>query len=183
MKKLILMLMAVLILLSGCRRETLPETSGPETTQTEAPVQDNRTLEELINAIYAEQPMPIMTASVPVDLQDEWAVKSYTGLDSSENIREAVASESMIGAQAYSLVLVLLRDGADAQSVAQQMRDGIDQRKWVCAYADDLMVSGKNDLVMLVMIDSTFADEGATAQSLTDAFQTAVGGTLDFTLK
>ena len=182
MKKWTLLLLAVMLLLTGCRRETPVETTGPENIQTDAPGTDDRSLEELIDAIYAQQPLPIMTASVPVDLADEWAVKSYTGLDSAENIREAVASESMIGAQAYSLVLVRLKSGVDPQTVAKQMRDGIDQRKWICAYADDLMVSGKGDLLMLIMLDDAFATEGATARSLTDAFQTVCGGTLDFTL-
>ena len=39
---------------------------------------------------------------------------SYTGLSSNENIDAVVVSEPMIGSQAYSLVLVKVKDGQDA---------------------------------------------------------------------
>lgn len=186
MKKLIIMLLALAMILMGCRSSgpaaTAPETTQPGVTTQQTAPPDDRSLEALIDAIYAEHPMQLMLVSMPVDLADEWAVKSYTGLDSAGDVQEAVASESAMGAQAYSLVLVRLKEGADAQTVARQMRDGIDQRKWICVEADDLKVSGKGDLLMLVMIDSSYAQEGATAQSLTQAFE-AVCGKLDFTIE
>ncbi len=184
MKKLIMMLLALTMLLTACRSSS-PAATAPETTRpgsTTQPAQpDDRSLEELIDAIYAEHPMELMLVSIPVDLTDEWAVKSYTGLDSIGDVQEAVASEPSMSSQAYSLVLVRLKAGADAQAVARQMRDGINQRKWVCVEADDLKISGKGNLLMLVMIDSVFAQDGATAQSLTKAFE-AVCGKLDFTI-
>jgi hypothetical protein len=118
--------------------------------------------------------MELPLGTIDVDLTDSYAVKSYLGLDSSDKIAEAVASESMLGAQAYSLVLCRVKNAADAPAVAQQMRDGIDQRKWVCVNADDLMVSACGDVVMLVMISSDYAETG-TAASLTDAFKKVCG--------
>ena len=35
------------------------------------------------------------------------------------------------------------------------MRNGIDQRKWICVMADDIRVVAAGDVVMLCMIDSS----------------------------
>ena len=106
---------------------------------------------------------------------------STTGLTSADAVSEVLVNEPFIGSIAYSLVLVRVKDSADAKSVAQDMHDGINPRKWVCVEADDLMVVGKADVVMLVMIASDFAEDGVTAQSFVDAFSAACGG-LDFTI-
>ena len=45
--------------------------------------------------------------------------------------------------------------------------------------ADDLMVAGYGDVVMLIMVSS---QNGMTAQSFIDAFQTVVGAELNFTI-
>ena len=94
----------------------------------------------------------------------------------------AVVSEPMISSIAYSLVLVRVEDAKNAQSIAQQMKDGINPRKWVCVEADDLAVCGYGDVVMLIMVASDFAEDGITAQAMVDAFQSVCGGKLDFTL-
>lgn len=93
-----------------------------------------------------------------------------------------MVSEPMISSIAYSLVLVRVEDAKNAQSIAQQMKDGINPHKWVCVEADDLAVCGYGDVVMLIMVSSDFAGDGITAQALVDAFQSVCGGKLDFTL-
>ena len=125
--------------LAACRRAETPGTtagtSGGSSNLT------GMSLSAIVDAIYAQHPMELPLGTIDVELTDHYAVKSYLGLDSSEKISEAVASESMLGAQAYSLVLCRVKNAADAPAVARQMRDGIDQRKWVCVHADDLMAS------------------------------------------
>ncbi len=175
MKKLSALCLVFLTLccaLTACRRAETPG-STPGTSGGNSNL-DGMTLHQIVDTIYANHPMELPLGTMDVDLNDSYAVKSYLGLDSSEKIAEAVASESMLGAQAYSLVLCRVKNAADAPSVAQQMRDGIDQRKWVCVNADDLLVSACGDLVMLVMISSEYAQSG-TAASLTDAFQKVCG--------
>ncbi len=170
-----------LALLAGCQGNGSPSTpvnpgstgSGKPTGSTDPVL----SLTETVAAIYKKHPMELSLTTVEVDLSDAFAVKSYLGLDSGERIQEAVASESMLGAQAYSLVLCRLKDGADASAVARQMYDGIDPGKWVCVNADDRMVSAYGDTVMLVMISSVYSDD-ATAKSLTDAFEQVCGGKL-----
>lgn len=140
-------------------------------------------LEGIVDEIYETQPIELNVVTMPVDITDtEWSLKSYTGLSSGEKIKEAVASESMIGSIPYSLVLVRVNDAADARAVAEEMKAGIDTRKWICVEADDLMVSGYCDVIMLVMVGSEYAQSGLTAQAITDAFAGVCGGELDFTI-
>lgn len=154
--------------LAACRKQ--PDPSATEGTS----ALTGMSLAQIVDAIYAQHPMELPLGTIDVDLSDNYAVKSYLGLDSSEKVAEAVASESMLGAQAYSLVLCRVKNPADAPAVAQQMRDGIDQRKWVCVMADDILVSSCGDVVMLVMISSQYAENG-TAESLTQAFAKVCG--------
>ena len=169
---LALVFLTLCSMLTACRR-----TQTPGTTAGNSGVGSNLNgmqLSAIVDAIYAQHPMELPLGTIVVDLKDPYAVKSYLGLDSSDKIAEAVASESMLGAQAYSLVLCRVKNPADSASVAQQMRDGIDQRKWVCVNADDLLVSACGDVVMLVMISSDYSQSG-TAASLTEAFKKVCG--------
>ena len=131
---------------------------------------------EIIDKIYANHKaieMPLGT--MEVDLADPDALKMFTGLGSADKISAAAVSESMMGAQAYSLVVVKVKDAKDADAVATEMMNGIDQRKWICVEADDLRVSAAGDTVVLIMVGSAHAD-AATAASITDAFSAAAGG-------
>ena len=194
----IAMVLAMLLTLAACGGEKTPETTAAPTTEmpteavteipteapeTEAPTTegaaaDTTTLEGVIEAIYAVNPVEFMAGNIAIDLTDTsedglWTLKAFTGLDNADLISEAVASEAMIGSIPYSMVLVRVTDAANAETVADAMKAGIDQRKWICVEADDLMVAGKGDVVMLVMIGS----EQGSAQSFVDAFSSVMGGT------
>lgn len=172
MKKYSAMIFLVLFCLgalSGCARNT-PEDTG----STGGDVLAGQSLKQIMDAIYDKHPIGLPVETMDVDLTDDYAVSSYLGLDSSAHIREAVASESMLGAQAYSLVLCRVDDAANAREIAQKMHDGINPRKWVCVEADDLKVSVWGDLVMLIMISSTYSETG-TAETLTAAMTQVCG--------
>ena len=142
------------------------------------------TMEELLNKTIEQRPVEFMGGVIPVDLTDSsedglWALKSYTGLDSAEKISEAAAFEPMMGSMAFSMVLVRVAEGAEAKSVAESMKAGIDTRKWICVEANDLKVAGFGDVVMLIMVNS---DSGMTAQSFVDAFAKVAGFQPEFVI-
>ena len=142
------------------------------------------TLEEIINQIAEKQPADFGPMVMPIDLTDTseeglWMLQSNTGLQNADKIKEAAVYESMVGSLAFSLAMVRVNDVRDAKEVAQQMKDGIDPRKWICVEADDLMVAGYSDVVMLIMLDTSL---DMTAQSYVDAFQEVCGGKLDFVM-
>lgn len=134
-------------------------------------------LTDIVDQIYEKKDPGIDVATVPIELSNADMVKAYTGLDNTEAVTEAVASESMIGSQAYSLVLVRVQSADEAAGVAKSMREGIDPRKWICVEADDLQVVGCGDVVMLFMVSSELADT-VTSAEIVDAFKEVCGGTL-----
>ena len=136
---------------------------------------------EIIDKIYAKFPveeLPLTT--IEVDINDEFAFNRYTGLSSPDKVSAVAASESMMGAQAYSLVVVKVKDAKDAKDIANEMKSGIDPRKWVCVEADDLKVAAAGDVVVLMMVSSEHSDV-ATAKDIINAFK-KVAGSLDVSL-
>ena len=142
------------------------------------------TMEENVMKVMELAPVEFMGGTMPVDLADtsedgKWAVTYFTGLSSAESITDVCVYESMMGSQAFSLVMVRTAEGADPKAVAQEMTDHIDVRKWICVGADEKIVAGYGDVVMLIMLDSQL---GLKAQNYVDAFQEVCGADLDFTI-
>ena len=142
------------------------------------------TMEENVLKVMEIAPVEFMGGLYPIDLADTsedglWAIQSFTGLSDASKITDLAVYESMIGAQAFSLVMVRTAEGADTKAVAQEMKDNIDPRKWICVCADEVMVAGYGDTVMFIMVDTMM---GLHAQSYVDAFAQVAGGELDFTI-
>ena len=142
------------------------------------------TMEENVMKVMEIAPVEFMAGTMPVDLTDtsedgKWALSYFTGLQSADNVTDVCVYEPMMGSQAFSLVMVRTAEGADAKAVAQEMKDNIDPRKWICVGADEMMVVTYSDVVMLVMLDSQL---GLSAQTYVDAFQQVAGAEVDFSL-
>jgi len=94
-----------------------------------------------------------------VDVSDNDMVSYMTGLSSNANVDAVVVSEPMMSSQAYSLVLVKAKDGADVESMKQQMLNNIDTRKWICVEAEKVYVTNYNNLICLVMSNEEAASK------------------------
>ncbi len=134
------------------------EVETPDETPVEtpdAPAEVSK-LDGYLAAITEKVPTPFMAGPVPFDLaNDEYnMITYYTGLADASAVDSVAIYESMIGSQAYSLVLVDVKDDTAASEVATQMHNGIDQRKWMCVEADQIRTVVSGDTVMLIMIDS-----------------------------
>ena len=179
MKKIFAMLLVVCLLLSlaACGAKT-NQTTTPTTGTTEAVVNVEGTMEELLNKIVEIKPVEFFGGTMPLDLTDTsedglWNLKYNTGLDNAENITDAAVFGPMMGSMAFSMVTVRVKEGADVAAVAEGMKTGIDPRKWICVEADDVQVVSYGDVVMLIMVAS---DSGLTSQSFVDAFAQVCGG-------
>jgi len=181
MKKFVSVIMALVLsvsMLTACGGS-----KAPETPATEPAISVEGTMEELLNKVVEANPVEFMGGVIPVDLTDTsedglWAVKSFTGLDNADMITEAAAFEPMMGSMAFSMVMVRVAPEAGSKAVAEAMKSGIDTRKWICVEANDLLVTGYGDVVMLIMLNT---EGGMTAQSFVDAFAKVVG-TPEFTI-
>ncbi len=140
------------------------------------------TLEEIINGVYEKNPVDLSLETSSIDVSDADMLKAFTGLDSADKVKEVAVSEPMMSSQAYSFVLVRVKDAADAEEVANSMLEGINPRKWVCVEADDIRVMIKGDVVALYMVDSQFGDE-LSGDSIEKAFTEVVGGSVDKVIK
>ena len=165
--------------------ESKPEnkpSSKPGNKPTESNKNYSGTLTDLVSAIYAKQSVELSLGDpMAVDLSDADAVQFNLGLSDGSKLKEAYVSESMMGSQAYSLVVVRVKNAADAAGVAQSMYDGINQSKWICVTANALAVGAYGDTVMLAMANS---DLGADLHTnLRNAYASAVGASkLDVSL-
>ena len=142
------------------------------------------TMEENAGKIMELAPVEFMAGPMPVDLSDtsedgKWALSYFTGLSDAAKITDVCVMEPMMGSQAFSLVMARIAEGQDAKAVAQEMKDNIDPRKWICVGADEIMAAGYGDTVLFIMVDSQM---GLSAQSYVDAFQEICGADLDFTI-
>ena len=138
---------------------------------------------EIIEKIYAQKPVEFAPMTLTPDdpeLGAMWDWNYSTGLADGSKIKEAAVTEPMIGSIAFSMVVLRVNEGEDAKAVAQEMKDNINTRKWMCVEAGDLQVVGYGDVVMLIMVDDAF--DSIASQDFVDAFKTVCGADLDFTI-
>ena len=150
MKKTIIIIVSILVVIALVVGAVfLLNNKGEKSVLSMATSED---LENIINSIYekANIELPMLMTNV-VDVSDVEAVTFSTGLKSNENIEQVVVSEPMMTSQAYSLVLVKVKEGADVESIKKEMVDNIDTRKWICVTADTLYATNHSNLICLVM--------------------------------
>ena len=141
-----------------------------EDTGETAEPQPDAELSGMVDAIYQLQPVEAMgIETVAVDLTDESWYGYLAGLTAGK-VDAAVVSEPMTGSQAYSLVLLRLKDKADAREIADSMEENISMRKWVCVEADKARVVSFDDKLLYVMADSELVDVDLLADAAAKAF-------------
>lgn len=136
-------------------------------------------LSGLVDKLYAAHPVDLMMLTTSaVNLEDESWCTYNTGLDAemAAKVDAGVLSESLTGSQAYSLVLLRVKDPADAQAVADAVLNNIQMNKWVCTMADKARVATFGDKVLFVMSNSELTD----ADALMAAAPGALGVTFDY---
>lgn len=157
-------------------------TATPETSTAEDGVSDDMGVAEvaepdselsaMVDSIYEAYPVELMMMqTTAIDLKDETWLTYNTGLSAEEAalVDAGVKSESMTGSQAYTLVLLRVKDAADAQTVADTMLDKMDPARWVCVMADKMRVATFDDKVLFVMTDSELTDIDALFAAVPDA--------------
>ena len=143
MKKFTALLLAAFILLTavGCaKKEPSASAAAPSTIE--------GTTAEIIDKIYANhKEVDLYLETLPLDVTDSNAVSYNTGLASGEKLSEGSISEAMMS-QAYSLVVLRVKDAADAPQIAKDIYDNVNTRKWICVEADakTVMYSGETTI-------------------------------------
>lgn len=109
-------------------------------------------LTDIMTRIYQgidEEKFPMMLGNIEVTSEN---VEYYLGSADIE-FKEALASESMVGSIAYSVVLVRTLEGADVEKIKQQIKENVNPAKWICVSVEkeNVIVDSKGDLIILIM--------------------------------
>ena len=170
MNKIVKIVIAIIVAIVIIMGVNLFRNSSPK-QESNLNINNNDDLVSLINQIYegVTIEMPRLQTQA-LDVTDANMVKTFTGLDSTENIENLVVSEPLMSSQAYSLVLVKVKDGANINDMAKAMNENIDVRKWICVSAEKVYTATSGNVICLVM---TNAD---TAKVVYDSFKTIAGG-------
>lgn len=197
MKKLALAMALVMMLsvFAACGKDAAETTVATVEPTTEATTEATETvtdggdmempeadpeLSAMFAKLYEEVPVELMVGDMPVDLSDSYSLSTYVGTESAEGIEAALASESMMGAQAFSITLVRAENEEAAAKLAQTMFDGINTRKWVCVEATDKQAASYDDLAVFIMVDPEL---GTTSEQLMQGFATVFGGEITNIIK
>ena len=148
---IIALLAFLTISLVGCGKEENKEEN------TEKVVEKNveGTLEDIMAKLYdgiADEDKPMMLGNIELNEEN---IEGFVGTSDIE-YKEAIASESMVGSIAHSVVLLRTKDGANVEDVKKKIKDNVNPRKWICVGVepDDVIVKSKGDLVVLILIEN-----------------------------
>ena len=109
-------------------------------------------LDELMTKVYSQLPedkTPMGLTNIEVTAEN---VEGFLGTADIE-YKEALASESMVGSIAHSVVLVRVEDELKVEEVMAQIKDNVNPRKWICVGVeeDQVIVKNKGNLIILIM--------------------------------
>ena len=111
------------------------------------------TLAEIMERVYegiGEDELPMYVENQPITAEN---IAAYIGTDDIP-WEEAIASESMVGSTAHSVVLIRMQPTAsteDIEKAKETIKSSADPRKWICVEAEHVYVESKGDLVILIM--------------------------------
>lgn len=114
-------------------------------------------VKKMVNTIYIElgDALPLLEFQEINSSTESW--KSFTGLSDSSNVEFAVVSEPLMNAQAYSLVVLKVKDTSKIEDMKQEMYDNINMAKWICVSAEKLYITNSGDIIFMVMASDEWA--------------------------
>lgn len=139
--------------------------------QTGVQIQTAQEMQEVLNNINTKlgEALPALETR-EIDMTDEFAFTSTTGLTSNSNVEAVVVSEPFISAQAYSAVMVKTTENANVEEMKKEMFDNIDTRKWICVSAEKVWATNYGNIIFLVMSSEEWG------KPVYEEFKQAVGG-------
>ena len=109
-------------------------------------------LEDIMTKVYANLPedqRPMGLTNMEVNAEN---IEGFLGTTDIE-YEEALASESMVGSIAHSVVLVRVAKDANIEATKKAIKDNVNPRKWICVGVeeDQVIVKNKGNLIILIM--------------------------------
>ncbi len=171
MKKVIIGIVAVIAIAIVIVSIVMFSKNEEETNKGGVQIQTAEKMQEVLNNINTKLADKLPGLEIrEVDITDEYAFTSTTGLKTNNNVEAVVVSEPFISSQAFSAVMVKVSKNANIEEMKQEMLNNIDTRKWICVSAQKVWVTNYGDIIFLVMSDEEWG------QPVYDEFKQAVGG-------
>lgn len=109
-------------------------------------------LTDIMTKVYEQLPedkRPMGLTNMEVNAEN---IEGFLGTADIE-YEEALASESMVGSIAHSVVLVRVAKDADIEATKKAIKDNVNPRKWICVGVeeDQVIVKNKGNLIILIM--------------------------------
>ena len=163
---IIAIIIGVVFILSKNKEEKPNKNSAVE-------IQTAEEMEKIINDINTKlgENLPAIETR-QIDITDEYAFTSSTGLKSNSNVEAVVVSEPFMSSQAHSAVMIKTKENANIEEMKQEIYNNIDMRKWICVSAEKLWITNYNDIIFFVMSSEEWG------KPVYDEFKQAVGGTV-----
>lgn len=162
MKKLLIFVLSAVLLFGSLACAGQPAEQQPteaptaEPTATPDPMTTD-SLADIMAAIIKDVDGDLSTAEGAIeDERFAW----FFNMDPIEGA-EAYSSEALISAVPHSIALLRVPEGTDVETVAKQIEENANPRKWVCVEAEKTIVKVRGNVVLLVMSDAATADQVA----------------------
>lgn len=108
----------------------------------------------------------LVTGPKHFSISNKNAGKYYSGIEASASLVEddAVYNDSVVrGGSPYSFVIVKLKDAKNGDTLKEEMKDGVNMRRWVCRNADYLITVNNGNYLLLVMGSKDACEKTADA--------------------
>lgn len=107
-------------------------------------------LEDIMTKLYEginEDELPMALTNFEITNEN---VENYLGTSDIE-FESALASESMVGSIAHSIILIRTKDGQDIEALKKKIEENINPSKWICVTAENVVVKNKGNLILVIM--------------------------------
>ena len=122
---------------------------------------DRAALNEILGGMTLEAPDSYAISNIPLEEGFEYSV----GLPSYDGIESALTFAPMMTTNAYSLAIVTLSEGTEADAIAKDFEKNIDWLKWVCVQPESAAIAVKGNQVLCLMGSGDLFDQTVAAMS------------------
>ena len=113
-------------------------------------------LEDIMSHVYGDVKDGLPANLENIEITDE-NIEMYLGTKDLD-YKEALANESMISSVAHSVVLVRMNHIEDVEEAKETIRENINPRKWICVWAENVIIESRGDLILVVLNDAVGED-------------------------
>ena len=162
MKKILMVLLLAVVcsyvISCGNDNEIAPVVTTTTAIETEAAEVNtpapSGSLSTIMEQIYdgVEKPMTFDTAI------NEENAGYYLGISDASVFTEALSSDAAINVIPHSVCLIRVADGQNVDDVKAMIEENANPNKWICAFAETVIVDNVGDVIILIMSDTDTAN-------------------------